>query len=152
MLANAASSSLSLLALRTTICLPRAVAAVCAADNSILPLGLFGFMRKAMTVACGTSSYNSCNRLVIAAGPNMVTPVALPPGRLRLSTKPSLTRSPNMPNTIGCLSSCLGDLRRRIAPTCDYYGDLSAYQIGCKLRQSIIVTLSPTILNGDILP
>ena len=41
------------------------------------------------------------SRLVTAAGPNMVTPVALPPGRLRLSTRPSLTGSPNMPNTMG---------------------------------------------------
>ena len=28
------------------------------------------------------------------------------------------------------LSSCLGDLRRRIAPSRDNYGNLSAYQIG----------------------
>src|SRR5262245_15353441 len=28
------------------------------------------------------------------------------------------------------LSGCLGNLWRRIAPTCDNYGDLSAYQIG----------------------
>jgi hypothetical protein len=30
-----------------------------------------------------------------------VTPVTLPPGRLKLSTKPSLTGSPPIPNTIG---------------------------------------------------
>src|SRR5262249_34261457 len=59
------------------------------------------WIQKAMTPAFGTRSCSSCNRLVTAAGPNMVTPVALPPGRLRLSTRPSLTGSPNMPNTIG---------------------------------------------------
>src|SRR5262245_9559170 len=31
----------------------------------------------------------------------MVSPVALPPGRLKLSTSPSLTGSPPTPNTIG---------------------------------------------------
>ena len=33
-----------------------------------------------------------------------VIPVTLPPGRLKLSTKPSLTGSSPMPNTIGMLA------------------------------------------------
>src|SRR5262245_16130475 len=100
MVANAASSSLSLLALRTTICLPREVAAVCAAVISILLFGLFGFTRKAVTAVCGTRSFSSCNRLVIDAGPNMVTPVALLHGRLKLYPNNALTGYQDMPTTL----------------------------------------------------
>ena len=100
-IANAASISPSILALRTSNSFPRELAAVCAASISLLPFGLVGFMRKPMTVACGATSCSSCIRLATAAVPNIVTPVALPPGRLRLATKPSLTGSPLEANTIG---------------------------------------------------
>src|SRR6516165_8910372 len=54
-----------------------------------------------MAAAFGMSSCISCSRLVTAASPNMVIPVTLPPGRLRLATRPSLTGSPLAVNTIG---------------------------------------------------
>jgi len=37
----------------------------------------------------------------MGALPSMLTPVMLPPGRLRLETKPRLTEPPPVPNTIG---------------------------------------------------
>src|SRR5262249_56572798 len=48
-----------------------------------------------------THSWVSCNHLGTAAVPNRVIPVTLPPGRLRLATRPSLTGSPLAVNTIG---------------------------------------------------
>ena len=101
MVANAESISLSLLALRTRVSIPRERAAACAAIISASLFGLLGFIRKAMAAACGKSSCSSCIRLVTATPPNIVIPVALPPGRLRVATRPSLTGSPLAVNTIG---------------------------------------------------
>ena len=41
------------------------------------------------------------SRFPSSDGPRMLTPVAFPPGRLRLATSPSLTGSPPRSNTIG---------------------------------------------------
>ena len=50
---------------------------------------------------CGTSWRSSSNRFAPNLPLNNVTPVTLPPGRLRLATRPSLTGSPPAKNTIG---------------------------------------------------
>src|SRR5262249_15109231 len=63
--------------------------------------GSDGLIRRAMRLAAGTISRSNCMRLATSSLEKKLTPVALPPGRLRLATKPSLTGSPATPNTIG---------------------------------------------------
>src|SRR5262249_50030213 len=56
---------------------------------------------KAITATFGTVSRNSSSRLPASSLRNRVTPVALPPGRLRLATRPISTGSPPLRKTIG---------------------------------------------------
>jgi hypothetical protein len=49
----------------------------------------------------GTSSRSSSTRFGTSTLPKLVMPVILPPGRLKLSTMPSLTGSSPMPKTMG---------------------------------------------------
>jgi hypothetical protein len=49
---------------------------------------------------------------------NKVKPVALPPGRLKLMTRPALTGSPPMPNTIGIVEvACFAAIADGSPPT-----------------------------------
>ena len=54
-----------------------------------------------MTVAVGSSSCNSSSRFGVTSVFNWVTPVTLPPGRLKLATRPSRIGSPPISKTIG---------------------------------------------------
>ena len=57
-----------------------------------------------MTSVAGASSCNSSNRFGPSSAFNVTTPVALPPGRLRLATRPDLTGSPPPLNTMGIVA------------------------------------------------
>ena len=63
--------------------------------------GSSGLMSAAKRVADGSSSRNRPSRLLPVSELMAPTPVTLPPGRLRLVTKPSSTGSPPVRNTIG---------------------------------------------------
>jgi hypothetical protein len=54
-------------------------------------------------VACGANSRNSPSRFAVSSTARMLTPVTLPPGRLRLATRPSATGSEAIAKTIGML-------------------------------------------------
>jgi hypothetical protein len=54
-----------------------------------------------MRVAVGSSSCASSSRFGITSTLDDVTPVTLPPGRLRLATRPICTGSPAIVKTIG---------------------------------------------------
>ena len=96
----------------------------------------------------GTISCSSCNRLVTAPLPNMVMPVALPPGRLRLRYQAILDGvAGGSEHYWNCLGCCLGGLRRRFAPGGGDDGDLSAYQIGRKVGQPIVIALRPAVFD-----
>jgi hypothetical protein len=58
-------------------------------------------MSRAMTLAVGTNSCSNCSRFGANSTFVLVTPVALPPGRLRLATSPSRTGSEAISKTIG---------------------------------------------------
>ena len=74
-----------------------------------------------------------------------VTPVTLPPGRLKLSTRPALTGSPPIPNTIGIEDvALLGRERRRVAANRSEHVDPAAHQIGRQVRQAIVLTVAPS--------
>ena len=58
----------------------------------------------AMALLSGAISRSSPSRFESTTPENIVTPVTLPPGRLRLSTRPSLTGSAPASNTIGIVA------------------------------------------------
>ena len=65
---------------------------------------LAGLTSTATRTALGTSSCRSASRLATSSAAKKLTPVALPPGRARLATRPSLTGSSPTPNTIGIVA------------------------------------------------
>jgi hypothetical protein len=67
-------------------------------------VGFAVLIRKPMTVALGTSSRSNSNRFAARVVTRKDTPVILPPGRLRLETRPSSTGSAPVANTIGMLA------------------------------------------------
>src|SRR5947209_3205005 len=58
-------------------------------------------MRTATAAAAGTSCRASSSRFPVISDVNKFRPVALPPGRLRLATRPNLTGSSPPRKTIG---------------------------------------------------
>ena len=82
---------------------------------------------------------------------NRLTPVALPPGRLKLATTPSWTGSPAETKAIGIVvvaafaASTLGVLPRKD------HGDPAANQFGRQRRQPTDLTLRPSVLDGHVL-
>src|SRR5215471_10425141 len=66
--------------------------------------GLAGFVRKPINFACGTSSRNIPSRFATSVLMKLITPVALPPGRFMLVTKPTFIGSLPFENTIGIIA------------------------------------------------
>jgi hypothetical protein len=66
--------------------------------------GVFGSRNAAMTAALGTSSWSSPSCLPDKSVVVKITPVTLPPGRLRLATRPVLTGSAPVAKTIGVVA------------------------------------------------
>jgi hypothetical protein len=71
---------------------------------SDLVLGLRWFARKAITFALGSISRSSSNRFAASTEANWLTPVRLPPGRLKLATTPNSTGSTPVAKTIGIVA------------------------------------------------
>jgi hypothetical protein len=67
-------------------------------------VGLVGLTRKPIDVAAGTNSCSSSRRFAVNAVVRTAAPVAFPPGRLRLATRPTSTGSPPDRNTIGIVA------------------------------------------------
>ena len=63
--------------------------------------GLIGFARKPINLALGTISCSNSNCLAVNALTKKLTPVALPPGRFRLATRPNLMGSLPVTKTMG---------------------------------------------------
>src|SRR5215469_9204728 len=93
------------LALRTWICMPMARAADSACSNVVLAVVvLVGSTSTATRVAAGTNSRRSCNRFVTCSTEKILIPVKFPPGRARLSTRPSLAGSSAATKRIGIVA------------------------------------------------
>ena len=113
---------------------------------------LVGLTSSAMTVAVGTSSCKSPSRFGASSRPNEVTPVTLPPGRLRLAMSPSATGSPPVRMTIGivaearCAASAAG-----VEAWCCNYTHPAANQISCQNRQALVLSLGPPVFDRDVL-
>src|SRR5262249_37356320 len=82
-------------------CSPSARTAGSTSSNCRPPSGKFGFMSVAISLALGTSSRSSPSRFDPSPPIKLLTPVALPPGRFKLATRPNLIGSSPVVNTIG---------------------------------------------------
>ncbi len=124
---KAASNSRSVLALTMCTCCPMARAAFCTSRDWISACGLLWFTSIAISAAVGTISRSSSIRFASSATANRLTPVTLPPGRLRLATRPSLTGSSPITKTIGIVA----------------VADLAASTAGAPPIAAIAATLRP---------
>jgi hypothetical protein len=137
------------LASRTSICFLVTKAAARTLETKGSVLGKLGSTSTAMRAAPGSSSFNSPSCFVPSSVEFKVTPVTLPPGRLRLATRPSLTGSPPLTKTIGIV--VFAALAAIAEGVCSDYCHLAAYQIGCEVGQLIVLVLRPAILDRHIL-
>src|SRR5262249_15495511 len=122
----------------------------CTVDSAVV--FLFGVTRTATRAAWGTLSRSSPSRLAASSAIKMFTPVALPPRRARLPTKPSLTRVSAAAHTdrVGRGGNLCRARGRRIGARDDYV-HLPADQIGNQLRIGISATFRPAVLDHHVL-
>ena len=113
---------------------------------------LAGLTSTAIRTALGTKSCRSRRRLATTSWVKKLMPVALPPGRARLATRPSWTGSSATAedDRNGCGRSFGRKSSRRVGGRRDH-GHLSAHQIGQQCRQAIILALQPAILDRQVL-
>ena len=102
-------------------------------------------------LAVGTSSCASSSRFGPSSALNTVTPVRLPPGRLRLVTSPSVTGSSPMPKTTGIVAVAAFARRCRRATHRGNHGHPTANQIGRQFRQPVVLIRRETVFDRDVL-
>src|SRR5262249_41913515 len=151
---TALSVSISVPALRTIISSPRrrTAASDCWMLSRVRP-ELLGFTRTAIRVAAGRSSRSNSSRLATSSVPIRVTPVTFPSGRLRLGTKPAVTGSEAVTNTIGDRLRCRhhrphSDVRRARTDDCN----LAADEVGGHSRQPVELTFRPAVFDPYVPP
>ena len=104
-----------------------------------------------MTLAVGINSCSNCSRFGAISTFVWVTPVTLPPGRLRLATRPIWMGSAPVSKTIGMVvvaafaASAAGVLVAAITAT------WRLNQISHHRRQLIVLALRPAVFDRDIL-
>src|SRR5262249_54007749 len=143
-----------LLACRTWSCNP--VASAAARERSAAGSareGTAGLTKRAMLVAEGRSSCSNCSRFGTTSRFRLVTPVTLPPGRLRLCDKSKSARIGPYPED-NWNASCrlLRDQCRSSAAGGNKYCHLLMNQLCRKLWQTTAVRLRPAIFDADVLP
>lgn len=85
---------------------------------------------RAIMVAVGSNSCSSSRRFASVSALNVVTPVALPPGRFRLATSPAATGSVPVANTIGIfVVAALAANAPRVVPS-------AVITVTCRLTKS----------------
>src|SRR5262249_41482221 len=99
---------------------------------------LAGLTSTAIRTALGTSSWSSPSRLVATSWPKKLMPVALPPGRARLATRPSLTGSSPTPKTIGIVVvAVLAASEAGLLPGVAITATRTADKVGHERRQAV---------------
>ena len=79
-------------------------------------------------------------------------PVALPPGRARLATRPSLTGSSPTPKTIGIVVvAALAASAAALPAGRGDNGHATADEVGHERRQAIVLALQPVVLDRHVL-
>src|SRR5262245_34992175 len=150
--AKAVSISAIVLALKTRICTATALAAASTSRRLAAAIvGSAGLSRTATRLAVGTSSRRNSSRLAANSAEKKLTPVALPPGRARLATRPSPTGSSGTPNTIGI--AVVARSRRHHSGRAERgdHLDLSANEVGCQNGQPLALVLGPAIFDREVL-
>ena len=105
-----------------------------------------------MRATPGTSSRKSPSRFGSIRLDRSVTPVTLPPGRLKLATKPWLTGSPPIPKTIGIVAVArLAASERGVAANRCEHVHPATHQIGGERRQFAVFAARPAVLDRDVL-
>jgi hypothetical protein len=143
-----------LLAAKISICRPMAEAVACTSLVKGSALRLFGLSSTAKRTAFGSSSCKNPSRLAPSSAFREVIPVTLPPGRLRLATRPNSTGSPPTPNTIGivvvaALAASADGVLAGVAITATRRRTRSAANSGSRAlslypKRNSIVTLRPS--------
>ena len=83
----------------------------------------------------------------------MLTPVTLPPGRLRLVTRPARSGSAELRKTIGIVEvAAIAAFAGGAAPVRQNYRDLAVDQFGSKAWQPVGLSVRPPILYVHIPP
>ena len=111
-------------------------AAVWMAPNWPIPAGAPGSRRTAARVTPGAICLSSSSHLALRPYSKFVNPVALPPGRARLSTKPLPTGSTTCTNTIGTARVVCSNGAMLILPVARMTSGVSANNSSAYLRIS----------------
>src|SRR2546430_1239012 len=148
---KAASISLAVPALRTETSSASARAASCTARKVMsMATPVPGLTRTANRDALGTNSCRSPNCFDATSKAKKLEPVALPPGRARLLTRPSSTGSTAEPKTIGIVDVAVFAASAASVLPGVAIGDLTADKIRDHRRNAIVPALHPVVLDRDI--
>src|SRR5262245_27305094 len=130
---------------------PSACAAECTSFSWVSIDGLLGLTRTPISGAPGINSRSKASRLASISLRNMLTPVALPPGRLRPATRPSFTGSSPVIKTMGTVDVTAFATSPEAWPPAV---TITATRISARLAagQSIVVPLGPAECDVQILP
>ena len=113
---------------------------------------LAGLRSTATRTALGTSSCRSPSRLATTSSEKKLMPVALPPGRARLATRPSLTgSSADAEDDRDRRGRSFGRERSRRAAGRGDDGHTTADQVSHQRRQAIVLALQPVVLDRHVL-
>jgi hypothetical protein len=104
--------------------------------NWLVPEPCAASLRTAALVTLGAISLSSASHLPLKLYSSVINPVALPPGRARLSTKPAPTGSPTIGKTIGTLRVACSNGRTVVAPCAKITSGASAANSDACLRMS----------------
>ena len=108
-------------------------------------------MRTATLFVRGNASLSSSSRFALTSWENHVSPVTFPPGRARLATNPVATGSATDGMTMGIVAvACLA----ATSPWCSLGHDdinLETNQLGRQFGESLVLSLSPTEFDGEVL-
>src|SRR5262245_16091084 len=103
-----------------------------------------------MRLAPGRNSRKNPSCFAPSSTEMKLTPVTLPPGRLRFATRPSLTGSPPTTKTMGTVVvAALAARAAGVLPTIRGY--LPAKKVRDQKRQSVSLTLGRAVFDQDVL-
>jgi hypothetical protein len=130
---------------------PKGRAASCKSRDWSDVSAMFGLTSRPTVIAVGTNWCSSSSRFGPSSALNQLTPVTLPPGRLRLATRPYLRGSSLLVKTIGIvLVAALATIAGSVPPVANH-SHPTLDEIGREHWQSIRLSLGPSIFNRDVL-
>src|SRR5262245_18168131 len=128
---------------------PVVAAACCTSLVTLSVRALFGLTRMATIDAFGTTSRNSPSCFAPSWPVKTLTPVIFPPGRFRLMTKPDLTGSSPLVNTIGIVLVAVLAASAAGGPPPTITATLRRIKSAAS-SASRSYTIRPAILYGDV--